>query len=141
MVLWPLLSQWSMRCIRSSFSSGFVFSTSGAVVDRLLLAVGVVSGDDSDLTDDISPLSDSFFLMFFPLGLGRILACIGFAAVPTLGVSEVAKSLLLLSVLGPLPSVGGPLPPGGGLLPPGGGPSPPCGGPFPPCGGPLFVSG
>ena len=114
----------------SSFSSGHVFSSLGTVVDRLLLTVGVVTGDDSDLTDDISPLSDSFFLMSFPPVLGRILACIGFAAVPTLGVTEVAKSLLLLSVLGPLPPVGGPLPPGGGPLPPGGGPLPPGGGPM-----------
>ena len=37
----------------SSFSSGHVFITSGAVVDRLLLTIGVVSGDDSDLTDDL----------------------------------------------------------------------------------------
>ena len=115
-------------------SSSSLFSTSGAVVDRLLLTIGVVSGDDSELTDDISPLSDSFFLMFLPPVLGRILACIGFAAVPTLGVTEVAKSLLLLSVLDPLPPVGGPLPPGGGPLPPGGGP-------LSPCGGPLLVSG
>ena len=99
-------------------------------VDRLLLTVGVITGDDSDLTDDISPLSDSFFLMSFPPVLGRILACIGFAAVPTLGVTEVAKSLLLLSELGPLPPVGGQLPPGGGPLPPGGGPLPPGGGPM-----------
>ena len=100
----------------SSFSSGHVFSTMGAVVDRWLLTIGVVSGDDSDLTDYISPLSDSFFLMFLPPVLGRILACIGFAAVPTLGVIEVAKSLLLLSELGSLPPVGGQLPPGGGPM-------------------------
>ena len=117
----------------SSFSSEFVFNTSGAVVDRLILAVGVVSGDDSELTDDISSLSDAFFLMSFPPVLGRIFACIGFAAVPTLGVTEVANSLLLLYELGPLPPVGGPLPPGGGPLPPGGGP-------LPPGGGPMFVS-
>ena len=49
----------------SSFSSGHVFSPSGAVVDRLLLTVGVISGDDSELTDDISSLSDAFFLMSF----------------------------------------------------------------------------
>ena len=103
-------------------------------MDRLLLTVGVITGDDSDITDVISLLSDSFFLMSFPPVLGRILACIGFAAVPTLGVTEVAKSLLLLSVLGPLPPVGGPLPPGGGPLPPGGGP-------LPPGGGSLLVSG
>ena len=96
-----------------------MLSPSGAVVDRLLLTVEGVSGDDSDLTDDISPLSDSFFLMSLPPVLGRILACIEFAAVPTLGVTEVAKSLLLLSVLGPLPPGGGLLPPGGGSLPPG----------------------
>ena len=99
-------------------------------MDRLLLAVGVVSGDDSDLTDDVSSLSDAFFLMSFPPVLGRILACIGFAAVSTLGVTEVAKSLLLLYELGPLPPVGGPLPPGGGPLPPSGGPLPPGGGPM-----------
>ena len=86
------------------------------------MAVGVVSGDDSDLTDDISPLSDFFFLIFLPPVLGRILACIGLAAVPTLGVTVVAKSLLLLSELDPLPPVGGPLPPGGGPLPLDGGP-------------------
>ena len=79
----------------SSFSSGHVFSPSGAVVDRLLLTIGIVSGDDSDLTDDISPLSDSFFLMFLPPVLGRMLDCIEFAAVPTLGVTEVAKSLFI----------------------------------------------
>ena len=100
----------------ASFSSGHVLSASGAVVGRLLLTIGVVSGDDSDLTDDISPLSDSFFLIFLPPVLGRILACIEFAAVPTLGVTEVAMSLLLLSVLGLLPPGGGPLPPGGGPL-------------------------
>ena len=74
----------------ASFSPGHVLSTLGDVVGRLLLTIGVVSGDDSDLTDDISSLSDSFFLMFLPPVLGRILACIGLAAVPTLGVTEVA---------------------------------------------------
>ena len=78
----------------SSFSSGHVVSPSIAIVDRLLLTIGVVSGNDSDLTDDISPLSDSFFLMFLPPVFGRILACIGLDAVPTLGVTEVVNPLL-----------------------------------------------
>ena len=49
----------------SPFSSGHVLNTSGAVVGRLLLTIEVVSGDDSELTDDISSLSDAFFLMSF----------------------------------------------------------------------------
>ena len=93
----------------------------------MLLTVGVLSGDESELTDDISTLSVSFFLMFKPPVLGRILACIGLAAVPTLGVTEVANSLFVFK-LGQLPLYDGPSPPGGGPLPPGGGPLSPDGG-------------
>ena len=64
----------------------------------MLLTIGVVSGDDSELTDDISSLSASFFLMFHPPVLGRILACIGLAAVPTLGVTEVANPLFVFKL-------------------------------------------
>ena len=94
----------------------------------MLLTVGVVSGDESELTDDISSLSASFFLMFHPPVLGRILACIGLAAVPTLGVTEVANPLFIFK-LDPLPPSDGPSPPDGCLLPPGGGPLTPGGGP------------
>jgi hypothetical protein len=93
----------------------------------ILMTVGVVSGDDYELTDKISPLSASFFLMFHPPVLGRILACIGLAAVPTPGVTEVAKPLF---ELGPSPPSDGPSPLGGGPLSPDGGPSPPGGGPL-----------
>jgi hypothetical protein len=111
----------------------------------MLLTVRVVSGDESELTDDISRLFVSFFLMIKPPVLGRILACIGLAAVPTLGVTEVANPLFVFK-LGPLtpsdgcplPSGGGPLSPSGGSLRPGGGPLSPDGGSLSPGGGPLL---
>ena len=107
----------------------------------IVLTVGVVSVDESELTDDISLLSVSVFLMFKPPVLGRILACIGFVAVPTLGVTDVANPLIVFK-LGPLiPSDGCPLPPGGGPLPSDGGPLPPDGGPLPPDGGLLPPGG
>ena len=117
-----------------------VISTSGAVVE-MMVTLGVVSVDESKLTDDISLLSVSFFLMFKPAVLGRILACIGFAAVPTLGVTDVANPLIIFK-LGPLnPSDGCPSPPGGGPMPPGGGPLPSDGGLLPSNGGPLPLDG
>jgi hypothetical protein len=107
----------------------------------IVLTVCVVSGDESELTDDISSLSVSFFLIFKPPVLGRILACIGLAAVPTLGVTVLANPLIVFK-LGPLiPSDGCPLPPGGGPLPPDGGSLPPDGGPLPPDGGLLPPGG
>ena len=77
----------------ASLPAGHVLITSGAVVGQLLLTIRGVSVDDSELTDDISSLSVSFFLMFLPPVLGHILACIGFDAVPTLGVTEVVNPL------------------------------------------------
>jgi hypothetical protein len=124
----------------ASLLSVEVISTSGAVVE-MMVTLGVVSVDESELTDDISLLSVSFFLMFKPPVLGRILACIGFAAVPTLGVTDVANPLIIFK-LGPLnPSDGCPLPPLDGSLPPDGGPMLPDGGPLPPDGGPLLPDG
>ena len=131
----------------ASLLSVEVISTSGAVVE-MMVTLGVVSVDESELTDDISLLSVSFFLMFKPAVLGRILACIGFAAVPTLGVTDVANPLIIFK-LGPLnpsdgcplPPVDGSLPPYGGLILPGGGTLTPDGGPLLPDGGPLPPGG
>ena len=104
----------------------------------MMVTLGVVSVDESELTDDISLLSVSFFLMFKPPVLGRILACIGFAAVPTLGVTDVANPLIVFK-LGPLtPSYGCPLPPEDGSFPPDGDSLPPDGGPLSADGGPLL---
>ena len=72
-----------------------------------------------DLTDDISSLFSALPRMFLPAVLGRMLACIGLACVPTLG--STVDEVLFVSLFG-----GDPLSPlsfpGGGSLPPSGGP-------------------